>query len=789
MAGSGSGQFDRPEKVAVDSGLHVVYVSEGEDNHRVQKFDSEGHFIWMAGGEVDKTTHADLCTAASHDVCGVGIEGNTEGRFSETLGVGLPVAVGPGEVLYVANSQEIAGSAGFNTRIQKFESSGAHAGQVIVPGNSGIGRVRTLAVDSSGDFYFSTDDGSGNGVRKFDSTGSLVSSWGEEGKVDVAHSIPGGGSIEALALDPIGDLFVSDRQSVNTIREYDSSGIQVRAFYGSLKSVATGLAVYHSGGSDVFAGESGGLLQIAFPPPGPVTLSGCSATGVGNSRATLNCLVNPEGKATEYRFQYVDDATFQHDVAVSGAGHGFDHAQETSLETVPFPDGSSFEPKSVVKQLPLESLAPETTYHFRLLASNADAPSGDPGPEGSVFTTLGPPEVLSSWATDVGTDSARVHAELNPLLLATTGYFQYVDDATYRADVEALGAGHGFDHALSAPDVPGGAKGIDFGHGEGAVANASELYPLAPGTEYHYRLVAEDPFAPVFGPERVLRTFSLPGVSGGGCPNQAFRVGPSAGLPDCRAFEMVSPLDKNNGDIRSLGNFTGHPTVLDQSSVDGAGFAYTSYRAFGDPQSAPYTNQYLARRDPERGWLSQNIDPPRGPQFYTELEDEYKAFSPDLSTAWLLQEGEPPLDSCAPAGYADLYHRDNSSGLYRALSCAQPSLQSNVFIPELEGFSPDGSLAVFRVNDALTPDASSTGNYQVYESSGTGQLRLVSVLPDGEASSDASGVGTSSNALSHDRFQSIIHAVSANGSKVFWSAHGKIYLRENADLEQSMDGS
>jgi hypothetical protein len=155
----------------------------------------------------------------------------------------------------------------------------------------------------------------------------------------------------------------------------------------------------------------------------------------------------------------------------------------------------------------------------------------------------------------------------------------------------------------------------------------------------------------------------------------------------------------------------------------------------------------------------------------------------------LLQEGEPPLDSCAPAGYADLYSRDNSSGDYRALSCAQPSLQPNVFIPELEGFSADGSLAVFRVDDALTPDASSTGNYQVYESSGTGQLRLVSVLPDGEASSDDSGVGTSSNALSHDLFQCIVYVVSVDGSKVFWSAHGRIYLRENADSEQSMDGS
>jgi DNA-binding beta-propeller fold protein YncE len=809
--GAGAGQLNGPAGIAIDSASHDLYVAE-ESNGRVQKFDHSGAFLLTFGKNVNTGTSGkpDLCTNAGPptNVCGMGVQGFAAGEFNRRL----QVAVGPAGVVYVADS--LVGAADTN-HFQKFSASGeAVEGPIELV--EAFGDALGLAVDPSGDLYFSespyTDTSTGKivhgAVQKFDPAGNPLVSWGGDGKIDQT-----GGNVYAVALDAEGDLFLADRSAglpenskAAAILEYDSSGVQIRAFYGSQSeagSFTSGLAAYHTGTGDVFATKKEGVQQVAFPPPGPVDLPGCKATGIGNSRATLTCEVNPEGKATEYRYQYVDDATFQHDVAESGVGHGFDHAKATALEAIPSPGGSSFQVQSVSTQLPLESLAPETAYHFRLVASNGDAPAGHTGPEGPVFTTLGPPEVLASWASDVGTDSARVHAEVNPLLLATTGYFQYVDDATYRADVEALGAGHGFDHALVVPDVSGGASPIDFGHGEGAVAGAVQLYPLAPGTVYHYRLVAEGPFAPVFGPERTLRTFGLSGAGDEACSNQAFRVGASAVLPDCRAFELVSPLEKDNGDIRTLRNVTGYPTGLDQSSVAGAGFTYSSARAFADPQSAPYTNQYLARRDPERGWVSEALDPPRSGQFIAhELEDEYKAFSPDLSSGWLLQEGEPTLAPCAPAGFADLYRRDNASDSYEPLSCAQPNLESKVFEPELEGFSTDGSHAIIRIDDALTPGASSatvdTGGvirpvYQIYESTGAGELRLVSVLPDGEASDQDTGVGTSlENNSNKYRFQSVMHAVSADGSRVFWSASsggsGQIYLRENADREQSLDG-
>ena len=135
---------------------------------------------------------------------------------------------------------------------------------------------------------------------------------------------------------------------------------------------------------------------------------------------------------------------------------------------------------------------------------------------------------------------------------------------------------------------------------------------LTPGTTYHYRFVAESTGGgpvfgtgpeptPIAGGEATFRTYAEPEVEP--CPiNEAFRTRASALLPDCRAYELVSPLDKASGDILALREFTTElPSTLDQSSVNGNRMAYGTYRSFGDAVSAPFTTQYIAARGPMAG--------------------------------------------------------------------------------------------------------------------------------------------------------------------------------------------
>ena len=803
LPGSGAGQLKGAAKIAVDNdpaspSHHDVYVYE-ESNNRVQKFDPAGAFLRAFGKGVNSGTsgNADVCTNAGPptDVCGAGSQGGGAGQF----GVRVQLALGPGGVVYVADSVESASD--FDKRIQKFDPSGSFADQLTLEADT-PGRTVALAVDSAGDFYVALD--ASGAVRKYDPAGTLLA------------TINPSFNISAIALDPAGNLFVADStgRAPTAVYEYDSVGAPVRTLYGNgtLKSEPISLAPYSDATGDLFLIERSfftsprRLAHIAFPPPGPVVLPtaaqvGASAsfseddteaTAVDNLKAILNTRVNPEGKATTVHFQYVDDAHFQ-----SEGGFASPHTVTTPESATV---GSDFKAHEASFAIPCPGpgepgcLAADTVYHFRAVATNADAPGGRNGPD-STFKTLPPVQLGASWSTEVSTDSATLHAELNPTGIPASAHFEYVEESVCEEDVEALGAGHCFDQAIQT-------AALDFGGGEEAETRATPIYPLQPNTAYRFRYLATNFFGTFTGPEATLVTYPPALAPKTDCPNQVFRTGVAATLPDCRAYELVSPLEKANGDILPLagitqgGNGLFAPARLDQTTPQGDAITYSSSRAFGDAQSAPFSSQYISRRDPAAGWSTGSLNPPRqGVSLYGHLGKEvpFKAFSEDLCSGWLLQDADLALAPGAPPGVPNLYRRDNCGETgYELLTSTPPpgfSLATepanSEYFPEIQGFSADGAVSVFNANAKLTEDASSGKNRQVYLASG-GQLRLVSVLPKGTAATVDSAVGLRQGSVADFRVDSVYHAVSEDGSRVFWSTGASgLYLRINATQPQS----
>ncbi len=828
--GSSAGQFNGPSAIEVDNtgSEAAVYVAD-EDNHRVQKFDAEGHFILMFGKGVNggSSGNPNLCTNAGPptDICGAGSEGFGVGQFKQDL----RLAVGPGGVVYVGDDVITGRKEDKDTtenRVQEFASTGALLGQFAVD-TGNFGRIQGLAVDSVGDIYIATN-GSTGAVRKLDAGGAEIAEF---------HSST---NIQAITVDSSDSLFVGDRSGVQTqsahgstgaIYEYDATSAPASTFYGSVINVirTVGLASHHTSAGDIFAAEPGHgaagpvfgrVLHISFPPPGPVVVPESTTAPeaeVRSAGATLEAALNPEGKATTYHFEYVDATTYQADVQAEGPAHGFDHAVSTA-ELTPTPNPESpgaplF--KSYLAAATATGLAPETTYHFRVVAEDSDGNVTD-GPEGAPFTTLDPLQIEATWATDVGTDAARLHAEVNPLGTAAGGYFEYVDETTYQADVQAEGPEHGFDHAVR---VPAGTP-IDFGSGEAATARSAQLYPLTADTPYRYRVVAKnhckaDPevVCTFNGEEQAFRTFPTSAPADTSCPNQTFRTGLSALLPDCRAYEMVSSLDKNNSDI-TVPQFG----LIDQSTPDGEALTFATRSAFAEPLGAPANGQFIARRNAGAGWSTHSINAPRKtPSLYfgEGLTSLFKAFSEDLCSAWMVQDTSVALSEEAPPGMPNLYRREDcgaAAGKYELLPGSQipgfdPAAEklASSFFPAIQGLSADGGISVFRADAPLTPDASTKNEriFQIYARK-KGQLHLISVLPNGKANPTHSTVGTAQSqgealGISED---SLYHAVSRDGSRVFWTATdktgattpgtstessspGTLYLRVNAEQEQS----
>jgi hypothetical protein len=715
LEGNGAGQFERVTALAVDAASHTLYAVD-RTNSRIEKFSSSGDFLFA-----------------------IGKAGTGPGEFNLGDSGGIFVAVGPGGMLYAAD--QLGEGASEKTRVQTFEPDGSLIDELIIEVPGGAGNTTALAVDSAGNFYVGTDNRNGTGaVRKYDPAGVLL------GTVNPSFNI------SALAVGPDDHLFVADSTGKSKILEFLPDLTLVRVFYGSLKERVSGLAADPNG---IYASEDPGRVKyIPFPPPGPIVYpqpAATFATQIRSVKALLHAEINPEGAPTTYHFEYVDQESFEEDGFASAATKSTPESGSIGADFALHPATAE-----------ITGLTPDTIYHFRAVATN---PAGtNPGPD-ATFQTNPPVSFGAIWSSGVGTDSATIHAEATSQDLPATAYFEYVDDSSYQAS--------GFDDASQAPSVP---VGMDAGQEEEVSAS---LTGLTGGTTYHYRLVvlsncraSEPDFVCIDpGPEEIFSTLG-PDVSEP-CPNDVFRTGPAAQLLDCRGYEMVSPVDKEGSSVEVVLDILGYAAELNQGAADGQSITYSAYRAFADPESAPYSSQYMSRRT-SAGWQNESISPPRGHSLYSieGLQYQFKGFSADLCSGWPLQDTDVLLAPNAVEGFPNLYRRDNcapGAGEYEAVTTVEPPVvEPSAFVPELQGFSLDESKVFFAAPDALTPNALEDTT-QVYEASG-GALTLVCLLPDNQTVPEYGCLAGGPSSAGAQRNANLDHAVSDDGSRVFWTA-------------------
>jgi DNA-binding beta-propeller fold protein YncE len=316
--------------------------------------------------------------------------------------------------------------------IDVFDSTGTFQSQITGAGSEGpLSSTTAVAVDNAGNVYVID----GSNVSKFAPDGTFLSF--------VLMSF----GAQAITVDPAtGDLFILDGSTgVPRVLHYDSSGTLLFTFGTNDIVSSSSLAVDATSGR-VYVADQGNsdipFFDAAVAPD--VTTGAATPTTEGGM---LSGTVDPLGFPTSYHFDYGADESYGSSTADVDAGTGTGNVDAAAT---------------------LTGLAPNTTFHYRLVASNASISNF--GADQAFTTSPVPPTVTTLAATDVTRNAATLNATVNPNNSQTTYHFEYGLSTAYGS---------------TTPDADGGAGGT-------ADPRSAPLVGLEPATEYHFRVVADN---------------------------------------------------------------------------------------------------------------------------------------------------------------------------------------------------------------------------------------------------------------------------------------------------------
>ena len=632
IAGSGPTALSGPTEVAVDQTSHDIYVND-PGHYRVEKFSPSGNFILMFGREVDQTTGGDTCSAASGDSCQFGSPGVEPGQFREPAVLAVDNSGGPsnGDV-YVGDPQ--------SNFVQKFDSAGH-----IVTGWGASGQkegtdaveefphhftdINGLDVNNAGELYVDANQfreifvfaQNGNYLRKAASNPKSAKGPGfkvgpdenffetndigafAEGQTAVIENLNGGdpeqtypvGRVTSIvdttgfAFDPVDHSLYQDVAQFNGnsfnpenithgpgIEAYDPAcdaheGVcePVESFGNGHIFGAKGLSIDGSN-STVYVANSETNDVAVFLDARPTVSTGPIASSTETS-ATLSGNVDPESHGVNHG-----------PVSDCEVIYGFTRAYGHSAPCEPDASSGAFTSSTPVTATvsgltPLKDLPNGTEYHYRFLATNEVGAVGR-GTD-HVFRTTAPARIEGLSSSHITATSAELDASIDPHGLPTSYTFEYGSTATYGQTVSG--------------EISGSLA--ELSHVRPIVAH---LEGLQSGVNYHFRLVAHnaDSVSDSVSEDQTFEFFPP------SCPNSAVRQQTGAAyLPDCRAYELVSPADAGGTLYYPGGPNTGLATSPSR-------FAYTGL--FAAPEGVNPINTagdlYVATRT-SSGWVSKYI--------------------------------------------------------------------------------------------------------------------------------------------------------------------------------------
>lgn len=445
---------------------------------------------------------------------------------------------------------------------------------MLVAGFGAFGNPEALTVDpASHDVYVL--DHQTDVVERFNQSGQpsdfsasqpYISGSRLTGTSEGAFSFFGGASELQLAVAPpgspagtAGDIYVTEN-AAGAVDVFDSSGNflgRITEAAGSAFNEACGVAVDATG--TLYIADFGGSVARYVPTANPPTngdydsqITGVeSPCSIATGPNTLYASTWSSGPVTAYPLSLFpggggsEDASSDGTVLEDGSGpvestavaadasSGEAYVDEGG-EVAVFDSSSAF----------LEKFGGGANLgESRGIAADGSLSSvyvADPSAgEVDVFAPPPPPAapaVAELTVSGITASEAIFKARINPNSLLTEFHFEYVTDADFQVS--------GFENATSAPE-----SDAQIGEGFAGVPVEASVTGLSPGTKYHVQVVATNSLGATEEPEKTFSTFLGPGSES--CDNPIPRWGPSRLLPDCRAYELVSPPE-TGGAIPSL---------------------------------------------------------------------------------------------------------------------------------------------------------------------------------------------------------------------------------------------